>query len=51
MNSPSEIIPEDESRIVKYALADILHSIMGYMDPRDVMKILTKLHKAPDLLD
>ena len=51
VNSPSEIMAEDESRIVKYAIADMLHSLMGYMDPRDVMKILSKLHKAPGLLD
>ena len=29
----------------------MLHSLMSYMNPRDVLKILSKLHEAPHLLD
>ena len=51
VNSPMEISLEDESRIVKNGIADILHALMSYMDPRDVIKILSKLHEAPHFLD
>ena len=51
VNSPMEISVEDESRIVKNGVADMLHSLMSYMDPRDVLKILSKLHEAPHFLD
>ena len=49
--SDLEITVEDESRIVKNSIADMLHSLMSFVDPRDVLKILSKLHEAPHLLD
>ena len=49
--SDEELTVEDESRIVKNSIADMLHSLMSFVDPRDVLKILSKLHEAPHLLD
>ena len=51
VNSPMELSVEDESRIVMNGIADMLHSLMSFMDPRDVLKILSKLHEAPHFLD
>ena len=41
VNSESDLSVEDESRIVKNGIAEMLHSLMSYMDPRDVIKILS----------
>ena len=51
VNSEQELTNEDESRIVKNGIADMLHSLMSYMNPRDVLKIFSKLHAAPHFLD
>ena len=41
VNSESDLSVEDESRIVKNGIAEMLHSLMSYMDPRDIIKILS----------
>ena len=48
---PMNNLPEEENRLVNQALKDFLHSVLLYVDLKDVLHILTKIHEAPTFMD
>ena len=50
-NAETEVTQADESLIVRQSIADIVSSLMSYMDPREAIIILSKLHEAPTFMD